>query len=100
LAALDGVPSAPARRDPDVYAGGRVARRRNFVLPFRQGVSLAASHGGVAVGNRRVALQQLAGVGRADAGCRFPGSSPTPTTMGPQGGPLRDAVLRDVHATA
>ena len=51
-------------------------------------------------GNRRVALQQLAGVARADRRLPLAGVLVDVDHHGPRGGQLRDAVLREVHAAA
>jgi hypothetical protein len=51
-------------------------------------------------GDPRVALQQLAGVAPADRRLPVAGVLVDVDHHGPRGGPLRDVVLREVHATA
>ena len=52
------------------------------------------------VGDRRAALQQLAGVSRADRRLPLAGVLVDVDHHGGRGGPLRDAVLREVRAGA
>jgi bifunctional non-homologous end joining protein LigD len=51
-------------------------------------------------GDRRTALHQLAGAAHADRRLPLAGVLVDVDHHGPRGGPLRDAVLREVHATA
>jgi bifunctional non-homologous end joining protein LigD len=51
-------------------------------------------------GDRRLALQQLVGVARVDRRLPLTGVTVDVDHHGAHGGPLRDAILRDVHAAA